>query len=452
MLDAAPRGPVTLATPVAHAGDLPREADLVVIGGGVAGVTAAHYAAKAGFRVVLCEKGRIAGEQSSRNWGWIRQQGRDPDEIPIAMEAVRNWHALQAETNEDLGLRQTGTLYLARDTGAEARYEAWLVHARARGLDSRPLTRADLAEMLPEARGGWRAALWTASDARAEPWVAVPALARLAARSGVTIREACAVRALDVEAGRVAGVVTERGRIRAPAAVVAGGAWSSMLLRRHGIDIPQLSVRATVGQTEPLPEIFDGQGVDGDFAFRRRQDGGYSLAPAMRHDFFVGPEALRHMAAFWPVYRTDILSTGLRPAGPRGYPDAWRTRRVWGEDEESPFERMRVLDAAPAPRHLKQMVAAFEAAFPALGPVRLRHAWAGMIDTLPDTVPVLDRAESLPGLVILTGLSGHGFGIGPGAGRIAADLALGRAPGHDLTRFRLARFHDGSRPAAHPHL
>ena len=106
---------------------------------------------------------------------------------------------------------------------------------------------------------------------------------------------------------------------------------------------------------------------------------------------------------------------------------------------------MRVLDPAPAPRHLKQMARAFDAAFPALGRGAAAPAWAGMIDTLPDMVPVIDQAESLPGLVILTGLSGHGFGIGPGAGRIAADLALGRDPGHDLTRFRLARFHDGTR-------
>ena len=76
--------------------------------------------------------------------------------------------------------------------------------------------------------------------------------------------------------------------------------------------------------------------------------------------------------------------------------------------------------------------------------MRLRAAWAGMIDTMPDVVPVIDRVAAVPGLTVATGMSGHGFGIGPGVGRIVADLVLGRPPGHDLTRFRLGRFSDGS--------
>ena len=94
----------------------------------------------------------------------------------------------------------------------------------------------------------------------------------------------------------------------------------------------------------------------------------------------------------------------------------------------------------------------FARAFPALGKPRLRAAWAGMIDTMPDVVPVIDHAEGAPGLTIVTGLSGHGFGIGPAIGRIAADLVLGRAPGHDLSRFRHARFTDGSRIEPGPSL
>ncbi|CAM4280664.1 NAD(P)/FAD-dependent oxidoreductase [Palleronia rufa] len=442
-------GPVTLDTPLEHGDPLPRDADLVVIGGGIAGVTAAIFAARSGARVVLCEKGRIAGEQSSRNWGWIRQQGRDPAELPLVMDAVRIWDDLQTATNEDLGLRRTGTLYLARDAEDVARYEGWLAHARDHGLDSAILSAAEVARMLPGARAGWTGALWTASDCRAEPWVAVPALARLARRDGVALREGCAVRGLDIADGRVVGVVTEAGRIRAPRVVLAGGAWSALLLRRHGVALPQLSVRATVAATEPLPEVFAGQGVDARVAFRRRADGGYSLAPSFDHDFFVGPAALRHARAYWPVFRGDILSTGLRPAAPRGYPDAWTTPRRWSADAPSPFEAMRVLDPAPSRRFAARMARDFGDAFPGLGGVRLRRTWAGMIDALPDMIPVIDAAAALPGLVVLTGLSGHGFGIGPAAGRAAARLALGRDPRHDLTAFRLSRFHDGTRRAAY---
>ena len=86
---------------------------------------------------------------------------------------------------------------------------------------------------------------------------------------------------------------------------------------------------------------------------------------------------------------------------------------------------------------------AFAAALPALGRPRIKSAWAGMIDTMPDVVPILDRGP-VEGLVVATGLSGHGFGIGPGFGRVIADLVRGRPTGHDLSRFRFGRFGDGS--------
>ena len=89
--------------------------------------------------------------------------------------------------------------------------------------------------------------------------------------------------------------------------------------------------------------------------------------------------------------------------------------------------------------------AGFQALFPAAGQVRLARAWAGMIDAMPDEVPVVDHVPGIPGLTIATGMSGHGFGIGPGVGRVMADMMLGRAPQHDLRRFRFARFSDGSK-------
>ncbi len=113
---------------------------------------------------------------------------------------------------------------------------------------------------------------------------------------------------------------------------------------------------------------------------------------------------------------------------------------------------MRVLNPKPDQGMLKGAQDAFAAAFPTLGRPRLRATWAGMIDTMPDVVPVIDRVEAVPGLVLATGFSGHGFGIGPGAGRVVASLAAGDAPGHDLRRFRLGRFSDGSRLELGPSL
>jgi len=444
--------PMTEAVPVRFNGPLPAECDVVVIGGGVMGVMTAYHLAERGLSVVLCEKGRIAGEQSSRNWGWVRQQCRDPEELPIMVESLAIWRQLAAELGDGLGFRQAGTMYLANRQKDFDAYEAWLPHARAHGVDSRMLSKAEVDAAFPGHRAAWVGAIATPSDARAEPATAVPLLAEAAVRRGAIIAENCAVRGLDISAGVVSGVLTERGAIRCSQVVVAGGAWSSLFLAAQGVRIPQLAVLASVAATEPLPQFHDGAATDNHFAFRRRQDGGYTLAPGAEHDFFIGPDAFRNLATYLPVLRKDVRSTTFRLRAPQGYPDAWATPRKWDVETASPFEAVRVLNPKPNARTIRRILDSFAAAFPAIGRPQVRIAWAGMIDTMPDIVPVIDRVARIPGLVVATGLSGHGFGIGPGLGRVVADLVAGREVGHDLYRFRLSRFSDGSTAAAGPSL
>jgi len=438
------RFPISETSPIRFPGPPPAACDVVVLGGGVIGVMTAWFLAERGLRVTLCEKGRIAGEQSSRNWGWCRQQGRDMGELPIMMESLRLWKTLSQDFGETLGFRQEGVLYLAKTESEVAKFESWLAEAKPHGVDSHMMTAGAVADKVKGSAKPWVAGLHTPSDARAEPWQAVPLLAQGAQVRGAVIVEACAVRRLDVQAGRVAGVFTEKGRIACDQVVVAGGAWSSLFLRAEGVEIPQLAVLASVAATEPMAEIFPGNACDDDFAFRRRQDGGYSIAPGSGHDFWIGPDAFRNLGIYLPVLKKDYRSTGFRAAAPKGFPDAWGTKRRWGGDEASPFEAVRVLNPAPNMDRIARVQAFFADAFPGLGRPRLRAAWAGMIDTLPDVVPVVDRVDRLPGLTIATGMCGHGFGIGPGMGRVVADLVAGRDPGHDLRRFRLSRFTDGS--------
>ncbi len=435
--------PISEALPVRFSAALPARADVVVVGGGVIGVMTAWFLREKGLSVVVLEKGRIAGEQSGRNWGWVRQQGRDPAELPIMVESLSIWKQLALQMGDGLGFKQTGVLYLAKTEAEIAGFEAWTEHSRAHQLDTRLLTAGETAGMLKGAAALWKGGLFTASDARAEPWVAVPALAAVAEASGVVIREGCAVRGLDLAAGKVAGVVTELGRIACDHVVVAAGAWSRLFLGNLGIRIPQLSVLASVASTEPIPEIFPGNAADDDFAFRRRADGGYSIAPGARHDFFIGRDAVRSFGVYRPVLKKDFRSTNFQAAAPKGFPDAWGTPRRWSLDEKTPFEQQRVLNPAPNMQTLAMVQDSFAKAFPALGRPKLKAAWAGMIDSLPDVVPIVDHAPIL-GLTIATGMSGHGFGIGPGMGRVVADLVTGRPVGHDLGRFRLARFSDGS--------
>ncbi|MEP2532807.1 FAD-dependent oxidoreductase [Shimia sp.] len=444
--------PISLRNPIEHAGPLPTEADVVIVGGGVIGVSTAYYLDRKGLRPVLLEKGRIAGEQSSRNWGWIRQQGRDLVELPIMIEANRLWNEIAADLDADIGLSTCGLTYFSSGEAETTRYEHWLKDAVPLGVDSRILSSREVDALIPGMTQSVPAGLHTASDMKAEPWVAVPAIARAAVRAGAVIVENCAARVLDRSGGRISGVVTEFGLIRAPEVIVAGGAWSSLFLRNEGVSIPQLSVRATVAATQALPDVYQGGAVGESLAFRRRGDGGYTLAAAGYHELFVGWDALRNVPKFVPQLRRAPFGTTYRPFSPEvGYPDGWSTKRNWDADQETVFERMRVLNPAPNAGKVEQVRAGFQALFPALGDVRITTSWAGMIDTMPDIVPVVDRAP-VPGLSICTGMCGHGFGIGPGFGRIMADLVSGDDVGHDLTRFRYSRFSDGSRLELGPDL
>ncbi|MDJ0971986.1 MAG: FAD-binding oxidoreductase [Kiloniellales bacterium] len=437
---------ITEASPLAFSDPLPAQVDVVVIGAGIAGTASAYFLAEKGVKVLLCEKGRVAGEQSSRNWGWVRQQGRDWAELPIMMEANRIWRDLAEKTGEaDLAFTPSGCLYLADSAAGLAKYETWHELAKRHQLDTRMLTAAEVAAKIPGFQGRCVGGMVTESDGRAEPFVAVPAMARAARALGATVIEDCAVRCLDLEAGRVAGVVTERGRVRCDRVLLAGGAWSNAFAANSGVDLPQLAVRSTAARTEAAPSApYEGNISTSGLAIRRRTDGGYTVATGDLAEHYLSPASFRYFKKFFKLLRVSAKDVRLRPAAPKGDPGAWGRPRRWTAEDESPFERQRVLNPAPAAASVRKMEARLPARFPALKGVKLAEAWAGMIDVTPDAVPTLGEDEAIRGFYIATGLSGHGFGIGPAVGRIMADVMEGRAPGHDLSRFRPTRFFDGS--------
>jgi glycine/D-amino acid oxidase-like deaminating enzyme len=175
---------------------LPEAADVVVIGGGVIGVSAAYHLARRGHSVALVEKGHVGCEQSSRNWGWCRQQGRARAEIPLAREALRLWEEMQEDAGMDAGFRRTGVLFLTKNPEELAAWEKWAGIAREMQVHSNVLTPAEVKERLPGNADTWVGGLHTPSDGRAEPSMAVPALATAARKRGVTIHQGCAARGL----------------------------------------------------------------------------------------------------------------------------------------------------------------------------------------------------------------------------------------------------------------
>ncbi|MBC6438945.1 MAG: FAD-binding oxidoreductase [Rhodospirillales bacterium] len=435
---------LTPETPVRFSDALPEAVDVVVIGAGITGTATAWFLAKHGKSVLLAEKGRVAAEQSSRNWGWVRQHGRDWAELPIMMEANRIWRGLAEETGEcDLAFTRSACVKLAEDPSAIAGMEAWRELAVEHQLDTVMLSKADIAERFPDLKGDFVGGSMTASDGRAEPWLAIPALARAAQRAGVAVIEDCAVRTLERTGGRVSGVVTEKGTVRCDQVVLAGGAWSTYFCANEGVDLPQLAVRSTAARTNPAPEVLPLNVSVPGLAIRRRADGCYSVSTGDVAEHYIAPKSFRYATKFAKLLKKSARDIKLKIAAPAGYPGSWGAKRRWSATEESPFEKKRVLHPDPSPLVVRRLNERIPQRLPALAGVGLAEAWAGMIDVTPDAVPTLGELD-VSGLFVATGFSGHGFGIGPAAGRIMADLVTGRPAGHDLTRFRPARFFDGT--------
>ena len=417
---------------------IPKRVDVVIIGGGIVGVCTAMFLAEKGVSVALCEKGHIAGEQSSRNWGWCRKMGRDVAEIPLAIESLRFWEQMNTRVEGETGFRKEGVVYLCETQDDIARHEEWLEHARPYQLDSHLLSPDAVDKLLPGSARKWKGALYTPSDGRAEPQKAAPAIAAAARRMGAYILTGCAVRGIETSAGRVSGAVTEKGTIACDTVVVAGGAWSRLFLGNMGVTFPQLKILGSVMRTKPLDGVPSPAVGASDFAFRRRLDGGYTVAQRGANIAPIVPDSFRLFFDFLPALRKQWHELRLRVNG--RFIEEWQIPKRWSLDQKTPFETVRVLDPAPVDSILEEAKVNLARNFPAFRNMEIAESWGGLVDVMPDAVPVISHVPGVPGLVIASGMSGHGFGLGPGTGRLAADLVTGDVPIADPTPFRYERF------------
>lgn len=412
------------------------QVDVAIVGAGIIGISTAYALAKAGLSVAVFEKGTIACEQSSRNWGWIRTLSRDMPEVPLALRANRLWRDIQEQV--DVGFSQRGILYLADCARDIEQYHHWLERAKPLGVDARLLDRASTIRLLPTTNRRWVGALYSPTDGVAEPAIATRNIASLAAAQGCRIVEHCAVRGVETTAGRVSALVTEHGTVKTQSVLVAGGAWSRLFCGNLNIEFPQLKVRASVLRTTPVNTPMDIAVNGKQFTCRRRADGGYTVSQFGASYADVVPDSFRLLRHFLPAWVKNNGLVKLR-FGKRFLEELSVPRR-FSLDAITPFEQCRMLDPQASAGFVASTMKTLSDAFPDFKNAQVAQSWGGFIDVTPDALPVMSPVDTMPGLYLASGFSGHGFGIGPAVGEVMADMIRGARVAIDTHPFRLSRF------------
>ncbi|WP_109514624.1 NAD(P)/FAD-dependent oxidoreductase [Pseudomonas ovata] len=422
---------------VRTADQLPTSTTVVIIGGGIIGVTAALTLAERNIPVVLLEKGHIAGEQSSRNLGWVRKTNRHADDVPLALAADRLWAGLPERVGREVGYQQSGIMFLAANQEHLALQENWLKSVESLSLDSKVLGAREVNERVPRGKGEWAGALYTPSDGKAEPHLATSALAQAAIEKGAVLIQNCAVRTLSTTGGKVSGVVTEHGEIRCDQVLLAGGAWSRRFLGNAGVSYPTLPLICSVLRTAPMEGPTDIAVGGPDFSFRKHRDGGYIITQRAALDAKLTLDHLLIGHRYLSLLRGQ--GSFLRVSLGKPFLQDLALKRRWRADQTSPFECVRTLDPSVNESLIQEALSNLRKAWPIFENASISEVWAGQIDITPDSNPVIDHIQSIPGLTIATGFSGHGFGTGPAAGQLAADLVSNMTPLVDPAPYRFDR-------------
>ena len=428
--------------------EIPAETDVVVVGAGIAGISTALYLNQFGLRTVVFEKGFVGGEASSRNFGWVYTNALHHDKLPLAVLSKDLWMGFADRFGFDVGVRRDGNLHLIEDEEELAVQVAWQREATQRfpqDIDARVLGRDGLEDLIPSVGRRFIGALHQPSDGSAEPTHAVPLITKGARKEGVKVFAPVAVRGIETVGGAVHSVVTELGEVRAKRVVVAGGAWSRLFLGNLGVDLPQQGIASSLTRVRG-GTAFRGSGFGGGAAWREQVDGSYAIGVTM-HGVPVTLDSFRVLPHFLPALKIALRKPSERFLSVQVGSDllaSLRTKRTWRNDEVTEFERVRMLTARPMVKAADQGLAAVHELFPAMRDAEVVERWAGIIDATPDYTSVVSEVPAVPGLFVNTGHGAQGYSLGPGAGRLAAEIIAEQPTSVDPEMFRFSRFSDGS--------
>ena len=368
---------------------LPESAEVVVIGGGVVGASAAFHLAEAGADVVLVERGELAGGSTSRAAGGVRAQFSDALNIQIAQRSLDAFADFGRRPGWEIELHRVGYLFMLDREEDVAAFEASVARQNDHGVPSRMIDAAEARQLCPLLEvGDVIAAAYSPDDGTATPEAVVQGYAYGARAHGARVETHCEVRAIETSDGAVRSVVTERGTIRTGTVVCAAGAWSRPCAALAGVDLPVTPLRRQILFTEAMP------GLPTDL-----------------------PMTIDFSTSFYFHREGPGLLMGMSDPG-----------------ETPGFKLERSDDWVPA------LIEAAERRAPRIARAGIRGGWAGLYEMTPDHNAIIGEARGVSRFLYATGFSGHGFLQGPAVGEIVRDLVMGREPFVDVAPLSAERF------------
>ena len=368
-------------------------AEVIIIGGGVIGCATAYYLAKEGTSVIVLEgSDHIGNGGSSRNGGGVRQSGRDPRELPLAMYGIRTlWPHLSEELETDCEYHQDGNLRLGKTEKHREILEGLADRARACGLDVRMIDGDEVRRINPHLSHEVTVASWCPTDGHANPLTTTLGFYKMARRLGARFITGEPVTELRTVKGKIRKVITPNNVYEGEQVLVAAGLHSREILGTVGIDVPMDGSLLEALVTEAEAPMFDQMlgTADADFYGHQTKHGSF---------VFGG-------------------SSGLEP---------------FYKDNGTPVTSSRT---APC------ICCGIMKYFPELADAKIVRTWAGWSDRSADGVPVLGAVDEIPGLYAACAFTGHGFGISPAVGDQLAKLIRTGSTDVDLSPLRYDRFH-----------
>jgi len=422
---------------------IPEQADVVVIGGGIVGCCTALSLAERGVSVTLCEKGVIAGEASGRAAGLVEYEHLAPIKMGMVARSMKLWREMEERLNRDVGYSGRGLITLYDDDSRAESAQAWLRSVKGQpGVEASLISGHEAAEIDSSLGSSWRSALYQPNGASLEPRLAAPAIAETAREKGATLLQYCAVREIRKEGKCIAEVVTEKGIIRTSQVVLAGGLWSPMVGKQLGLSLPQIMIFAEQLSISPVsggPEI---SGMTPAGYFRPEPDGGYTFGATtgvlpLTQTIFRNLRELMSMptdidqeirAAF--NWRTFTLESRASRAYPKGVP--------------TEFEKTRIFAPELVGRSCSAVYEGMCTHIPAFKGAEIRERYAGALTATLDNLGVISPVKAVPGLFLGCGFL-YGLTMAPAAGEALANMITGEIPHFDVTPYRYERFVDGSK-------